>query len=106
MVGDLTVQHGAARKGQNTMEFRAWCAAKARCYNSKVDRYPIYGGRGIRMADEWRDDFAAFFAHIGPKPSPKMTLDRIDVDGNYEPGNVRWATAREQRLNQRRMIAA
>jgi hypothetical protein len=88
-----------------TREFVAWCAAKERCFNPNAEKYADYGGRGITMAVEWIDNFAAFLAHIGPKPDPDMSLDRIDVDGSYEPGNVRWATASEQRLNQRRMRA-
>lgn len=105
-IGALKFDHGQARAKANTKEFRAWCSAKERCYNPNHDRYALYGGRGVRMAAEWLNDFAAFFAHIGPKPDPKMTVDRIDPNGHYEPGNVRWATASEQRRNQRRMIAA
>jgi len=102
----LKYRHGSARKGKITPEFAAWCAAKDRCSNPNNDHYCYYGGRGIRMAGEWLNDFAAFLAHIGPKPSPELSLDRIDVDGHYEPGNVRWATSSEQRLNQRRMKKA
>ena len=60
-----------------------------------------YGGRGIRMCDEWLNSYAAFLAYMGERPEG-MTLDRIDVDGNYEPGNVRWATPLEQARNKRR----
>lgn len=105
-VRNLKYKHGHARVGAWSKEFTAWCSAKERCYNPNAAKYPSYGGRGIIMADEWRNDFAAFYAHIGPAPEPRLTLDRIDVNGNYEPGNVRWATPSQQRLNQRRNQAA
>ncbi len=83
-------------------EYRAWCAMKARCLNTKTGCYKNYGGRGITVCDEWRDSFKAFFAHIGPRPSPNHSIDRYpDNNGNYEPGNVRWATAPQQRRNSR-----
>lgn len=102
-VAALKYKHGESRKGKWSLEFRAWCAAKERCYNVNMEHYENYGGRGIKMCDEWKNDFSAFLSHIGRKPRRGMSLDRIDVNGNYEPGNVRWATASEQRLNQRRM---
>lgn len=62
--------------------------------------YPFYGARGIRVCPEWQQDFAAFLAHIGYRPSPKHSLDRWPNNrGNYEPGNVRWATAKQQANN-------
>lgn len=82
-------------------EYTAWSAMKQRCYYPKATSYPNYGGRGVSVADEWRNDFKAFLAHVGPKPSPAHTLDRIDSNRNYEPGNVRWATRKEQGRNVR-----
>lgn len=102
-VSKLKYKHGESRRGNWSLEFRAWCAAKERCYNSNAKHYASYGGRGIRMSENWINDFAAFLSHVGRKPARGMSLDRIDVNGNYEPGNVKWSTAREQRLNQRRM---
>lgn len=84
-----------------TPEYRAWAAMKARCFNPRIRNFRNHGGRGITVCAEWRDDFDAFLAHVGRKPSPRHSLDRIDNDGNYEPGNVRWATALEQRHNRR-----
>jgi hypothetical protein len=92
------IRHGRYR----TPEYVSWASAKQRCHNPKYAAFHLYGGRGIRMSDEWRADFAAFLAHIGPRPTKAHSLDRIDTDGNYEPGNVRWATAEEQANNRRR----
>jgi hypothetical protein len=71
-----------------------------RCSNPNTQYWANYGGRGIRVAPEW-DDFAVFLADVGRKPGPGYSLDRIDNDGNYEPGNVRWATAAQQSQNSR-----
>lgn len=72
-----------------------------RCRNPKRPNYQYYGGRGIRVCDAWQHNFPAFLAHIGLKPSSDLSLDRIDTNGHYEPGNVRWADARTQTLNRR-----
>lgn len=72
-----------------------------RCTNSKNAKYALYGGRGITVAPEWMADYRAFFSHIGPRPSPRHSIDRIDTNQGYRPGNVRWATAREQAQNMR-----
>jgi hypothetical protein len=82
-------------------EYWAWQNAKARCFNPKMKSYKNYGERGITMAPEWVNDFPAFLAHIGPRPGLGYTLDRIDNERGYEPGNVRWATHSEQNRNKR-----
>jgi len=74
---------------------------KRRCYNPNDISYKYGGAQGVIVAPEWLNDFPAFLLHIGPRPSPKHSVDRVDPWGNYEPGNVRWATPTEQVRNQR-----
>jgi hypothetical protein len=96
------MKHGDNRRGKRTREYEIWAGMRKRCYNQRDKLYPYYGGRGIRMCDSWYDSYIAFLSDMGRSPSPKHSLDRIDNDGNYEPGNVRWATRSEQMLNTRR----
>lgn len=81
-------------------EYRNWLRMRERCEDEKCPAFLDYGGRGIRVCERWQD-FALFFADVGPRPSPRHSLDRIDNDRGYEPGNVRWATAKEQQRNRR-----
>jgi hypothetical protein len=78
-----------------------WAAMKSRCLHPGHKEYANYGGRGISVCEEWHKSFAAFLNHVGPRPSDKHSLDRINNDGNYEPGNVRWATWAIQSSNKR-----
>lgn len=82
--------------------YNSWTHMLSRCRNPKEKQYKDYGGRGIRVCNRWHD-FQNFLADMGEKPKGK-SLDRIDVDGNYEPQNCRWADAKTQRRNQRKKI--
>jgi hypothetical protein len=94
-------RHGHKRKSGQSPEYRAWTLIKNRSDNPRTPDYSRYGARGIKICDEWRHDFLAFLAHIGPRPSPQHSVDRIDNSMGYEPGNVRWATRSEQGRNKR-----
>lgn len=86
----------------HTPEYTCWQRAKSRCFNERDKHYADYGGRGITMCDRWRDSFEAFLADLGPRPSPKHSIDRKNNDGHYEPDNCRWADPFEQANNTRR----
>jgi hypothetical protein len=85
----------------HTPEYNAWILMKDRCLNPKSSNYPYWGGRGITIYGPWVEDFVVFCMYVGHRPSPRHSLDRIDNNGNYEPGNVRWATKVEQNENRR-----
>ena len=96
----LRFRHGQAKP--MTTEYRCWASIIHRCTNSNATAYPKYGARGIKVCKQWRDSFEAFFADMGRKPSSKHSIDRINNDGDYEPGNCRWATSSQQALNKRK----
>ena len=82
-------------------EYSNWSAMKARCLNPNHKNFKQYKGRGIKVCERWRNSFDNFYADMGPKPSPKHSIERRDNDGDYEPSNCFWATQAEQRRNQR-----
>lgn len=98
---DTNLKHGYARHASQHPLYWTWRRMIERCENPKHDNYRYYGARGIKVCARWRHSFPTFLADIGERP-PATTLDRIDNDGPYEPGNVRWADGSTQRLNRRR----
>lgn len=98
------LRHGHARKGAASAEYRCWSNIKRRCYDKTNKSFKDYGERGITVWGGWVDDFDAFYAHVGAKPGPSYSLDRIDNEKGYEPGNVRWATRSQQSTNTRKTV--
>jgi len=95
--GCLRRTHGDS----NSVEWNIWRYMKDRCTNPKCTNWKNYGGRGIKVCNEWLNDYSAFLSHVGRRPSSEHSLDRINNDRNYEPGNVRWAMKWEQNSNRR-----
>lgn len=86
--------------GNKTPEYRIWKNIRSRCLLKTNPRYHEYGGRGIKICERW-NDYSNFLSDVGSRPSSKHSLDRIDVNGNYEPSNCRWTTADVQARNKR-----
>lgn len=96
-----SVKHGHTVGRKPTPEYRAWCEIVKRCEQAARSNFNDYGGRGIGICESWRSSFDQFYLDVGPRPSPKHSIDRINNNGNYEPGNCKWATSLEQCRNRR-----
>ena len=99
MAGNYKHGHNLSKTGKPSPTYISWQGIKARCQNPNRSDYERYGGRDIKVCERWQD-FENFLSDMGERPEGK-TLDRINNDGDYEPGNCRWATPKEQRQNQR-----
>lgn len=99
------VSCGCHRRGQGghsgTAIYRRWASMVRRCTDTGRRDWSLYGGRGIKVCPQWAHDFQTFLRDVGLPPTPSHSLDRINNEGHYEPGNVRWATASEQAKNRR-----
>lgn len=93
----IRIQHGLS----DTPEYSTWENMKQRCYNPKASYYNRYGGRGIRVCDQWKQSFLQFLEDMGERPSLDYSIERIDNDGDYTPENCKWATQKEQNMNQK-----
>jgi len=100
-IEQMHLTHGHSRRvgKQQTHEYGCWQSMRIRCSDSTRKDWKYYGGRGIRVCERWRDSFENFLEDLGPAPSKKHSLERGESDGHYEPGNVRWATHKEQMNN-------
>lgn len=104
MITARSLKHGNRRQrggGTTSREYEAWCSMIGRCETESNTSYDNYGARGVKVCERWRSSFENFLADMGERPSPKHSIDRINVNGDYEPLNCRWVTREEQMRNRR-----
>jgi hypothetical protein len=99
-VSKLNRTHGYAGEwGNRATEYSIWANMKTRCTNPKSNHWHLYGGKGVKVCEQWMHSFEQFLKDMGNRPSKEYSIDRISPDGDYEPSNCRWATAKEQTRN-------
>ena len=97
---DANTKHGNKVGGKISVEYNAWTSMKHRCYNTNNPHYKYYGGKGVTVCERWINSFDNFLQDMGSRPGDNYSLDRFpDKNGNYSPGNCRWATIKEQNRN-------
>jgi hypothetical protein len=90
---ETMIQKNGTHLLSDTLEYKIWHGMRRRCFNPDNRGFKDYGGRGITVCDRWRDSFENFIADVGFRPSRSHSIDRINNDGNYEPGNCKWSTS-------------
>lgn len=101
---DVTLSRNVTHGRSRTKEYVAWTSLKWRCHNPRSSKYKHYGARGIVVCERWLNSFESFLSDMGLAPSASHSIDRVDVNGNYEPNNCRWATKTEQMNNMRKNV--
>lgn len=100
---EVNIKHHNSEVGHVTRTYNCWLNMKNRCYNTSHQKYDIYGGRGIKVCQKWKDSFESFLSDMGECPSG-LSLNRKDSDGDYSPGNCEWSSQKEQQNNRRNNI--
>ena len=96
--GEINLTHGMSK----TPEYKVWKSMRQRCHRASCKGYENYGGRGIKVCSRWMHSFDNFIADMGRRPGPKYSIERVNNDGDYEPGNCIWIPLRDQVKNQRK----